>query len=315
MLDWLYCAETAGALSNPEPPRKGGVVERRHVLKRHTFIAAIAVIGMTLAVSATEADQLIEQADQLYDRWSGDFNYEAYQADLEAAIDLYQQALDLLPEEDIKARFDLMVLLSQACFELGEGYLTDLDEIKALHTLGRDYALAALRLDPDFVTTEGESFRAALTGAKDVGAIFWYGNTLGRYLEFHPLTAMMGGMSDIQACFERAVELDPTYMDGAPLRSLGSFFAQVPSFLGGDMEQAEIVHQQAMAVSSTFLENAVNWADFVLMPLEDWARLCTALNDVVVLAEDLDIMAAWPFYNERAFRRAHEILAEAPCGP
>jgi len=270
---------------------------------------------MFLAVSATEANQLIVEADQLYDRWSGDFDYAAYQADLEAAIDLYQQVLDLLPEENIEARSDLLVRLSQACFELGEGYLTDLDEIKALHTLGRDYALAALRLDPDFVTTEGESFRAALYGAKDVGTIFWYGNTLGRYLEFHPLTAMMGGMRDIQACFERAVELDPTYMDGAPLRSLGSFFAQVPGFLGGDMEQAEVVHQQAMAVSSTFLENTVNWADYVLMPLEDWAALCTALNGVLALAEDPDIMAAWPFYNERAVRRAREILDEAPCGP
>ena len=284
-------------------------------MTQRTFTAAILVIGMALAVLATEPDSLISEADQLYDRWSGDFNYETYQADLEAAIDLYQQALDVLPDDDIEVRSDLLVLLSQACFELGEGYLTDLDEIKALHTLGRDYALAALRLDPDFVTTEGESFRAALNGAKDVGAIFWYGNTLGRYLEFHPLTAMMGGMRDIQACFERAMELDPTYMDGAPLRSLGSFFAQVPSFLGGDMEQAEAVHQQAMVVSSTFLENTVNWADFVLMPLKDWAALCTALNGVFALAEDPDIMAAWPFYNERAVRRARVILDEAPCGP
>jgi len=269
---------------------------------------------MAFAVSATETDSLIVEADQLYDRSSGDFHYEAYQADLEDAIVLYQQALDLLPEESAEVRFDLLVRLSQACFELGEGYLTDLDEVKAIHTLGKDYALAALRLDPDFVAAEGESFRAALSSAKNVGAIFWYGNTLGLYLEFHPLTAMMGGMRDIQACFERAVELDPTHMDGAPLRSLGSFFAQVPGFLGGDMEQAEAMHQQAMTVSSTFLENAVNWADFVLMPREDWEELCTALNGVLALAEDPDIMAAWPFYNERALRRAREILDEAPCG-
>ncbi len=292
---------------------RGGVVERRHVLTQRTFTAAIIIIGMAFAVSATEADSLIAEADQLYDRWSGDFNYEAYQADLEVAIDLYEQALELLSSDDVEARSFVLVRLSQACFELGEGYLTDLDEIKASHTLGRDYALTALRLDPDFVTTEGASFRDALIGAKDVDAIFWYGNTLGRYLEFHPLTAMMGGMRDIQVCFERAVELDPTYMDGAPLRSLGSFYAQVPAFLGGDMEQAEVVHQQAMAVSSTFLENAVNWADFVLMPLENWAALCTALTGVLALAEDPDIMAAWPFYNERALRRAHEILDEAPC--
>lgn len=284
-------------------------------MKKRALIAAIIVIGMAFALSATEANSLIAEADQLYDRWSGDFDYAAYQEDLEAAIDLYQQALGLLPEEDTEVRLDLLVRLSQASFELGEGYLTDLDEVQAIHTLGKDYALAALRLDPDFVAAEGESFRAALSSAKDVGAIFWYGNTLGLYLEFHPFTAMMGGMRDIQACFERAVELDPIYMDGAPLRSLASFFAQVPDFLGGDMEQAEAVHQQAMVVSSTFLENTVNWADFVLRPLEEWETLCTALNGVLTSAENPDIMAAWPFYNERALRRAQEILAEAPCDP
>jgi len=283
-------------------------------VKRGTFIAAIIVIGMAVDMLATEANQLIAEADQLYDRWSGTFDYEAYQANLEAAIDLYQQVLDLLPEEEFEARLNLLVRLSQACFELGEGYLTDLDEIEALHILGRDYALAALRLDPDFVSTEQESFRAALSSAKDVGAIFWYGNTLGRYLAFHPFTAIMGGMRDIQACFERAVELDPTYMDGAPLRSLGSFYAQVPAFLGGDMELAEAVHQDAMAVSTTFLENTVNWAEFVLKPSEDWEKLCTALSGVLSLAANPDVMAAWPFYNERALLRARELFEEAPCG-
>ena len=57
-------------------------------MKRPAFIAAIAVVGMAISVSATDADSLIAEADQLYDRWSGSFNYEAYQADLQAAYDL-----------------------------------------------------------------------------------------------------------------------------------------------------------------------------------------------------------------------------------
>lgn len=280
---------------------------------RILIAAAVFVIGMMLTGAATEADSLIVEADKLYDRWTGEFDYQAYQTDLDAAITLYQQALQLLPKGEIQSQSTLLVRLSQACFELGEGYLTDRNDVEAIHTLGRDYALAALRLDPDFVATEQQSFRAALSGAKDVGAIFWYGNTLGRYLEFHYLTAVMGGMRDIQACFERAVELDPLYMDGAPLRSLGSFYAQVPGFLGGDMDQANAVHQQAMSVSSTFLENTVNWADFVLSPASDWERLCPALHDVLGLSENPDVMAAWPFYNTRALRRAREILDTVPC--
>lgn len=277
------------------------------------IVMALVVVAPTMATG--DIDSLIAKADQLYDRWCGDFDYETYRADLEAAIALYQQALDLLPEDAIETRIDLLVRLSQACFELAVGYLTDLDEVKAIHTLAKDYALVALRLDPIFVTTEKESFRDALSQANDVRAIFWYGNTLGRYLEFHPFTALMGGMHDVRASFERAVELDPTYIDGAPLRSLGSFFARVPGFLGGDMELAEIIHQQAMAVSSVFLENTVNWADFVLRPRQDWEALCSALNSVIALAEDPDVMAAWPLYNLLALRRAHQIIDQAPCGP
>ena len=77
--------------------------------------------------------------------------------------------MDILSQEDVDARSSLLVRLSQACFELGEGYLIDPNEVEAIHTSGKDYALAALRLDPDFVTTEQNSFRAALSGAKDVG--------------------------------------------------------------------------------------------------------------------------------------------------
>lgn len=273
-------------------------------------LSAYSCFGTT-----TSTANRLATADQLYDRWSDDFDYDTYQSNLQSAIALYQDVLGQLPEDDAVTRLGVLLRLSQACFELGEGYLTSSSEVEATHNLGKDYALAALRLDADFVSTERQSFRAALSSAKDVRAIFWYGNNLGRYLEFHQFTAMAGGVRDIQACFERAVELDHTYLDGAPLRSLASFHSQVPGFLGGDRDLAQKLHQQAMSVSSTLLENAVNWAEYGLGARADREARCSVLRDVVAQSEDLNLMATWPFYNERAARRARDLLAEMSCDP
>jgi len=278
-------------------------------------VLLVALVAVSFVASASDVGELLATADHLYDRWSGDFVYNAYQYDLESSIALYQDVLDQLPEDNAESQLDVLVRLAQACFELGEGYLTVAREVESIHKLGRDHALAALRLDADFVSTEKQSFRAALSGAKDVRAIFWYGNNLGRYLEFHRFTAMAGGVRDIQACFERAVELDPTYLDGAPLRSLASFHSQVPGFLGGDSELAQQLHQQAMTISSTLLENSVNWAEYGMSPNEDAETFCRVLHDVISQSEDADLMAVWPFYNERAVRRAQALLTEGSCKP
>ena len=70
-----------------------------------------------------------------------------------------------------------------------------------------------------------------------------------------------------------------------------------------------------MAASSTLLENAVNWAEYGLGARTDWETRCSVLHDVIAQAEDSELMAVWPFYNERALRRAQALLAEYSCKP
>ena len=284
-------------------------------MKRRTFMSLLMLLVIGHGVGIAQATELITAADLRYDRWSQAFDYDAYQDDLECAIDLYEQALGTFPQGGSEARFALLIRLSQAHFELAEGYFADVRDAEELYSRGKDYALMALRLDPEFASIEKTSFRAALSSAADVEAIFWYGNTLGRFLEFHRFTAMRGGVRDVQACFERAVELDPTYMEGGPLRSLASFYAQVPGFLGGDMGHAETLFQQALAVGPTFLENRVNWAEFVLKPQRDWSTLCDAVNTVTAQAEDSTTMATWPLYNRLALQRAQALQEETGCEP
>jgi len=276
-------------------------------------LVILSSVFLSIGVIGSTPSSLIKEADRLYDRWSGEFAFSSYGENLKGAISLYETALAALPEESLQTRAYVLNRLARAEFELGFAYLTDRDELEAAYAKGKDYALASLRLDPAFRETEEESFRAALAGANDLEAIFWYGNNLGRYLEFHPLAAVMGGMKDVRASFERAIELDPTYLDGGPWRALGSFLAQVPSALGGDIDRAEEAFKSAIAAGAGYLENEVDLAEYVMKPKGDTAGFCSLLKEVLAEADDPEVTARWPLYNALAVKRARDLLADRPC--
>jgi len=276
-------------------------------------LVTLSLVFLSIGVVGSTPRSLIEEADRLYDRWSGGFDLSSYGENLREAISLYEAALAGLPEESVQTRPYVLNRLARAEFELGFAYLTDRDELEATYEKGKDYALASLRLDPSFREMEKESFRAALAGANDLDAIFWYGNNLGRYLEFHPLTAVMGGMKDVRASFERAIELDPDYLAGGPWRALGSFLAQVPSALGGDMAQAEEAFHNAIAAEADYLENEVDLAEYVMKPKGDSEAFCSLLKGVLAKASDPAVMSRWPLYNALAVKRAKELLNGGSC--
>ena len=273
----------------------------------------IALLGLSVGASASDLSSLLGEADRLYDRLDSEFDLASYREDLEGAILLYEDALAAIPDDAVQTRSYVLNRLARAEFELGFAYLTDRDELEATFAKGKDYALASLRLDPSFRETEKESFRAALATASDVDALFWYGNNLGRYLEAHPLTAVLGGMKDVRASFERAIELDPDYLAGGPWRALGSFLAQVPSALGGDMAQAEEAFHNAIAAEADYLENEVDLAEYVMKPKGDSEAFCSLLKGVLAKASDPAVMSRWPLYNALAVKRAKELLNGGSC--
>jgi len=278
-------------------------------------LATIASCVILLSVAGlAQTPKLIASADASFDRWSGTFSFSDYQGNLQVALGLYEVALPAIAPDELQTRSYVLNRLAQGYFELGMAYLTDRDEQEAAYSKGKDYALESLRLNPMFVEAEKESFRAALSSASDVKAIFWYGNNLGRYLNFHPLIAVSGGMKDVQASFERALELDPTYLGGGPWRALGSFLAQVPPFMGGDTVQARAAFENAIAAAPQFLENYVDDVEYIAKPAQDWDRFCTEIGVMLDKGSDQRTMAAWPLYNALALKRAQDLAADHPCG-
>ena len=279
--------------------------------KQVICLLVILILCVSLGIFA-ETNDRIEIADAAFDRWDGSFEFEAYQQRLETALTSYEQLLYLVPEDERQTRAHIANRLSQGYFELGFAYITDRDDQEKAFAKGQAHALMSLRLDPSFVEGEEQGFRAALESADDAIALFWYGNNRGKYLDFHWLTALSGGMKDVRATFERAIELDEAYFGGGPWRALGSFLAKVPAFLGGDMTQAKAAFERAIELGPNFVENYVDYAEYCAKPEQEWDIFRHELGSVLELAEDPEVMARWPLYNNLALRRAEKLYSSEP---
>lgn len=285
---------------------------RRQQTPRKLAILTACVILLS-AAGLAQTPNVIVRADASFDRWSGTFSLSDYQTQLLQALALYEEALPTIDSNALQTRSHVLNRLAQGYFELGMAYLTGRNEQDEAYGKGKDYALASLRLDPGFVEAEKKSFRAALGSASNVKAVFWYGNNLGRYINFHLLTALSGGMKDVQASFERAIELDPTYLGGGPWRALGSFLAQVPTFMGGNQDEAQLAFANAATIDPTFIENYVDDAEYIAKPAKNWAHFCSQITIALTAGANQETMAAWPLYNALALQRAQDLVAEHSC--
>lgn len=226
-------------------------------LKRFICLLGLVLLSFTLQTSG-QLSELLRQCDEAY---AQNFIKEK----LKEAIECYEKVLTL----DANNKHALN-RLSQAYYEWGFAFLfvfaedraKTREEQRAAYLKGREYGLRSLRLDPDFkAAEESKGLIEAIKLAKDVVAVLWFGNNAGRALEFErdPLK-QLDEVRKVKVAFERAFALDEGYFAGAPLRSLGTMLANLPGFLGGDLERAKILLERAVAKYPEFLENHVLFA-------------------------------------------------------
>ncbi|MCS7239655.1 MAG: TRAP transporter TatT component family protein [Candidatus Bipolaricaulota bacterium] len=273
-------------------------------------LVLLVLLGTALAGMAQgPVEELLSQADALYDCGHGNFEFTEYEARLREAISIWEGVLPLL--NDRESRRAVLVKLSRAWFELAEGYLQKDQDKEAAYKKGKDYGLSALRLDGGFVLVEGkEGFRAALQTASDVEALFWYGNNLGRWLAYHYWEALTGGTRDVFAAFARCAELDESYWAGGPRRALANFLAQTPGFLGGDLQRAKTEFQRALELAPHFLQNYVDYAEHWAKKVGDSALFCSLVEEALRRGAEPEVFWSWPFYNTLALRRAGSLRQE-----
>jgi len=84
--------------------------------------AFLVLAGLGAFVLGTDGEigpeALITEADRRFDRWREPFDFDAYEARLLGAIELWEEALGVLPTENVQSRSYVLNRLAQAYFEL-----------------------------------------------------------------------------------------------------------------------------------------------------------------------------------------------------
>ena len=274
---------------------------------RAVLFMILLIIAVVWTTSAQSLGELIQRADAAYAR-----NFE--ETKLREAIALYEQALTL----DANHRHSLN-RLSQAYYELAFAYYDVLAEDrnrvkdlrKTAYAKGQEYGLRSLRLNSEFTALERKDWGAAVRAVSDVAALYWMGNNWGRVLEEEgaSITNLGRAVFDapkIRQSYERAVEVDEKYMEGGPRRSLGALLANLPGFLGGDLQNAKESLERAVQLGPDFFENHVIYAREYAVRARDRA-LFESLLTFVMQAPLGDKYILW---NRVTKKEAQQLLAQ-----
>lgn len=263
---------------------------------------AIILVTLSGAIglsAAADVQALLAQATALMD-----LRYEPM--NLWQIIDLYEQALALAP-----GRPDITARLAQFWYEWGVLSRDPEKKRPEAFEKAKDYAMSALRSDPEFVQVEKEQgLEEAIRTASDPTPLLWLGQAWGQLLGMiDPLTAFRD-MPKVRLAYERVVELDPAFFGGTALHALGALTANLAAnwlfslITGINLAEAKPYFERAIELCPDFLENYVVYA----------REYATRANDRPLFEHLVRFVLAapigkWPFWNRIAKREAEELLA------
>ena len=187
---------------------------------------------------ATQKDQLVAQGDAAWAN-RGD------EAQLRAAIEAWQQALEIDPSD-----WQLWARLSRAQYFLADGHLAFADTADAPAQEATDMYQQSVTsaerslqaLSPAFAERmrAGERVEQAVSvlDAQAVPALYWRSAALGKWARRDGFATLLAHKDEIRAIMTRVLELDRDYFHAAPDRYFGAFFAVAPSYAGGDLDRS-----------------------------------------------------------------------------
>lgn len=193
-------------------------------------LPALLAVG---SVSAPDLAGLIHQGDQAYaQRFSiaadkPEEFFTAYLPLLRQGIQAYQQAVPLLGTLPVQSQAHVYDRLAQLDNELSK-LLTKQAEIEPVLLAGKAAAIASMKLHPGF---SEKNLVATLKFVDDVAPLSWGANNWGTWLGFHPLQGL-SEVGQVQAMYRRAVAVNEGYWGGSPQNSLGSLLAGLGNLRG-----------------------------------------------------------------------------------
>ena len=157
---------------------------------------------------AQESEDLITQADQLYDQMK----------DMETAqeiLDLYRKAV-VVAEDKYEACWKVARIL----YYIG-AYTESKKEKKVIFSQGIYYAKRAIQ-----------------SGPEKPDGYYWLGVNYGVYGEARGVLKSLFLVDDIKEAMNKVIELDRSYEDGGPDRVMGRVYFKLPGFAGGSNDKS-----------------------------------------------------------------------------
>lgn len=107
--------------------------------------------------------------------------------------------------------------------------------------------------------------RAAMTARADaVEGHFWMAANMGALADAHGLRQGMKYRAPIKAALEKALALQPAYLDGSPDRALGRWYFKVPDLFGGDVRKSEVHLRKALTYKADSIISLIFLAETLI---------------------------------------------------
>jgi TolB-like protein/Tfp pilus assembly protein PilF len=168
----------------------------------------------------------------------------------EKAGELIKRAIDIDPENSMAAAW----MAHWHLFYVGQGWAKDNDQALAIV---RDYALRAIRLDPENAEALGIYAHCCAYGDKDFDTALHY---FDQALRLNPSLAFIWAFSALTYCYigeaKIALERLERYRELAPTHSYASYFDNVFTIahtFNGDYEQAVLVGHRVVKANPNFV--------------------------------------------------------------
>ena len=227
-------------------------------------------------------------------------------------IERWRVALEIDPRDHV-----LWARLARSYYFLADGHLSFDDareeEMMATFELGiqaAEHALMAISADfAERVTAGTRVEEAAMVVEADaVPALYWRSTSMGKWALARGLDAVLAYKDEVRAIMTRCLELDANYFHGGPHRYFGVFFARLPTFAGGNLEQSREHFVQALRAENDYFGTHTLYAEYYAVGARDRAlfeeqlRWVTAANPNVLSDEAPE--------NRVEQRRAQQLLAQ-----
>lgn len=274
-----------------------------------TSVARASLIGAALFVLALQAtaqpsvEDVLQQAQSAFDARNS-------LAKLNQAISLYESLVPQL--EALTSAQQALVLnrLAELYYELGYSRDDEDEANRPLFEKGKAHGLQSLSLNSRFKSQQSRDFPAALAAVTDPSALLWTANNWGTLLGFDGIRGVPQ-LPNVRGLYERCIEVDETYWGASCHNALGAMLASLPSFLGGDFDQAKIHLQRAIELSPDYLTNHVALAEYVGFAHDVLGNINDVRDRELVERELNFVMESpdvWPFWDQQAKKDAQELL-------